>query len=261
MPPSSLKKFLDQKVSEYNRPSFIEKDPVSVPHRFRLRQDIEISGFFAALFAWGNRTSIINSCSRLLTVMDQAPYDFVRQHKASDLKPLLPFVHRTFNATDLFWILHFLQQHYARYDTLEVAFSQFINPLSTDITQALTGFHEYVFSLPHAPERTRKHISTPAKNSACKRLNMYLRWMVRNDGGKGRPQVDFGIWDQIKPAQLICPLDVHVGNVARRMNLLERTQNDWKAAQELTARLRQMDPKDPVKYDFALFGLGVIERF
>ncbi len=256
---SSLKKFLDQKVSEYNRPDFIEKDPVSIPHRFSRQQDIEISGFFAALFAWGNRTSIINSCSRLLAAMDNAPYDFVRMYQPTDLKPLLSFVHRTFNATDLFWLLHFLQQHYLRYDTLESAFSQYINPLSTDITQALIGFHDYVFSLPDAPERTRKHISTPAKNSACKRLNMFLRWMVRNDDGS--PQVDFGIWSSIRPVQLICPLDVHVANVARRVNLLQRTQNDWKAALELTAQLRRMSPDDPVKYDFALFGLGVMERF
>lgn len=258
---SSLKQFLDQKVSEYNRPSFIEKDPVSIPHRFSKLQDIEISGFFAALFAWGNRTSIINSCTRLLQAMDNAPYDFVQNHTPADLKPLLSFVHRTFNATDLLWLLHFLQQHYSVYDTLETAFSQFINPLSTDITQALIGFHHYVFAGPHAPDRTRKHISTPEKNSACKRLNMYLRWMVRNDGGLCPPPVDFGIWKKISPAQLICPLDVHVANVARRMNLLQSTQNDWKAALELTEQLRQLTPEDPVKYDFALFGLGVMERF
>jgi uncharacterized protein (TIGR02757 family) len=256
-----LKKLLNDKVIQYNQPSFIEKDPVSVPHRFQQLQDIEIAGFFAALFAWGNRTSIINSCNRLLLAMDNAPYDFVKNHKATDLKPLLSFVHRTFNATDLFWILHFLQGHYQRYDTLETAFSQFINPLSTDITQALIGFHEYAFASPDAPERTRKQISTPAKNSACKRLNMYLRWMVRQDPGLKKPHVDFGIWTQIKPAQLICPLDVHVGNVARRLNLLDRTQNDWKAALELTESLRKFDPADPVRYDYALFSLGVIEKF
>lgn len=254
---SQVKKFLDQKVSEYDRPSFIEKDPISIPHRFDKHQDIEISGFFAALFAWGSRTAIINSCTRLLRAMDNEPYDFVQNHTAKDLKPLLSFVHRTFNATDLFWILHFLQWHYRHNSTLESAFSQFINSKSTDITQALIGFHDYAFSLPDAPERTRKHISTPAKNSACKRLNMYLRWMVRHD----KYGVDFGIWKNIKPSQLICPLDVHVSRVARRMNLLTRKQNDWKAALELTHHLKDLDPSDPVKYDYALFGLGVIEQF
>lgn len=258
---AGLRKLMDQKVIQYNQPSFIEKDPVSVPHRFSRMQDIEISGFFAALFAWGNRTSIINSCNRLLLAMDQAPYDFVQHHQPTDLKPLLTFVHRTFNATDLFWLLHFLQQHYRSYDTLETAFSQFINPLSTTIAPALTGFHDYVFADPDAPERTRKHVSTPAKNSACKRLNMYLRWMVRRDPDVATPHVDFGIWQKIKPSQLVCPLDVHVGNVARRVHLLSRTQNDWKAALELTENLRKLDPADPVKYDYALFGMGVMERF
>lgn len=253
---AALKQLLDQKVAEYNQASFIAKDPVSIPHRFSRQQDIEISGFFAALFAWGNRTSIINSCDRLLRMMDMAPYDFVLQHSEADLKPFLTFVHRTFNATDLFWLLHFLQQHYRQFHTLETAFSQFINPLSTDITAALTGFHNYVFASPMAPQRTRKHISTPAKQSACKRLNMYLRWMVREGG-----PVDFGLWKEIKPAQLVCPLDVHVARVARRVQLLSRTQDDWKAAQELTAHLRQLDPADPVRYDYALFGLGVIEKF
>lgn len=256
----SLKQFLDRKVAEYNQPSFITKDPVSIPHRFSKVQDIEIAGLFAALFAWGNRSSIINSCTLLLTAMDNAPYDFVRQHEPSDLKPLLSFVHRTFNATDLFWMLHFLQWHYSRHDSLEFAFAQFINPLSTDITQALTGFHHYVFSLPGAPERTRKHIATPERNSACKRLNMYLRWMVRNDGVPD-PPVDFGIWKKISPAQLVCPLDVHVAQVARRTGLLQRRQNDWKAALELTEQLRLLSPGDPAQYDFALFALGAEERF
>jgi uncharacterized protein (TIGR02757 family) len=257
----SLKKLLDQKVALYNHPSFIEKDPVSIPHRFTLKQDIEIAGFFAALFAWGNRTSIINSCNRLLQAMGNAPYDFILQHREKDLKPLLTFVHRTFNATDLLYIVHFLKHHYQRYDTLEKGFSQFMHPLSTDITQALAGFHNYAFSLPDAPERTRKHISTPAKNSACKRLNMYLRWMVRQDPGPSGQIVDFGIWKEIKPAQLVCPLDVHVSRVARRLGLLQREQNDWKAAAQLTANLRKLNPADPVRYDYALFGLGVIEKF
>lgn len=261
MVPDGIKKLLDQKVLEFNQPFFIEKDPVSIPHRFQKLQDIEIAGLFAALFAWGNRTSIINSCNRLLQGMDNAPFDFIKNHTDADLKGLITFVHRTFNATDLYWIIHFLKHHYMNNDSLEMAFAQFLHPLSTDITQGLIGFHEYVFSLPDAPERTRKHIATPAKNSASKRLNMYLRWMVRDDSAKMDRAVDFGIWKQIKPSMLICPLDVHVGNVARRLNLLTRIPNDWKAAIELTERLRKLDKDDPVKYDFALFGLGVLERF
>jgi uncharacterized protein (TIGR02757 family) len=258
---SSIKKLLDQKVLEFNQPNFIEKDPVCIPHRFRKMQDIEIAGFFAALFAWGNRTSIINSCLRLLEGMDHAPFDFIKHHTDADLKPLITFVHRTFNATDLYWLIHFLKMHYQQHESLETAFSQFLNPDSEDITAALIGFHHYVFALPDAPERSRKHIGTPLKNSACKRLNMFLRWMVRDDHLTLKAPVDFGIWKQIKPSMLICPLDVHVGNVARRLHLLERPQNDWKAALELTAQLRKFDKEDPVKYDYALFGLGVLERF
>lgn len=261
MPANVVKKLLDQKVKAYNQTFFIEKDPVSIPHRFGQLQDIEIAGFFAALFAWGNRTSIINSCLRLLKAMDNAPYDFVRNYAESDLKPLISFVHRTFNATDLFWLLKFLKAHYKEHESLETAFAQFLHPLSTDITQGLIGFHNYVFEMPDAPERTRKHIATPAKNAACKRLNMYLRWMVRDDKENMDTPVDFGLWKQIKPSMLICPLDVHVGNVARRLDLLERKQNDWKAAVALTEQLRKFDKTDPVKYDFALFGLGVMERF
>lgn len=256
MQAEQLKRLLDQKAAEYNQPGFIASDPVSIPHRFSRKQDIEIAGFFAAILAWGNRTSIINSCNRLLAAMDQAPYDFIQHHTAADLKALLSFVHRTFNATDLYWLLHFMHHHYQVYPSLEDAFAQFLHPESTDTGQALTGFHEYVFSLPGAPERTRKHIASPARNSACKRLNMYLRWMVRRDG-----IVDFGIWEKISPALLICPLDTHVGRVARRLSLLERPQDDWKAALELTTALRLMDPDDPAKYDYALFALGAEERF
>jgi uncharacterized protein (TIGR02757 family) len=258
---SSVKKLLDQKVLEFNQTTFIEKDPVRIPHRFQKLQDIEISGFFAALFAWGNRTSIINSCMRLLEGMDHAPHDFIKNHTDADLKPLIHFVHRTFNATDLYWLIHFLKMHYEHHESLETAFSQFLMPKSSDISEALIGFHNYAFSLPDAPDRTRKHIGTPLKNSACKRLNMFLRWMVRDDSKVMNEPVDFGIWKQIKPSMLICPLDVHVGNVARRLNILERPQNDWKAALELTTQLRKFDKNDPVKYDFALFGLGAMERF
>ncbi len=256
----SLKQILDQKVKQYNQRSFIENDPICVPHRFSRRQDIEIAGLFAALFAWGNRRAIINSCDRLLGLMDNAPYDFILHHTEKDLKPFLTFAHRTFNATDLFWLLHFLKTHFHKYDTLEPAFALFMNKNAPSVADGLIGFHNYVFADAGAPERTRKHIASPLRKSACKRLNMYLRWMVRDDQS-ATPAVDFGIWKNIRPDQLICPLDVHVGNVARRLQLLSRKQNDWKAALELTERLKQLDPRDPVKYDYALFGLGVIERF
>lgn len=247
-----LKAFLDKQVRHFNSEAFIEKDPVSVPHRFSQRQDIEIAGLFAALFAWGNRASIINSCDKLLKTMDNAPFDFVQNFSEQDMKHLLSFAHRTFNTIDLFYTLHFLKTHYRGRDTLETAFSQFIHPESTNVSDALSGFHRYFFSLEDAPQRTRKHIATPERHSACKRLNMYLRWMVRRDG-----IVDFGLWKQIRPAQLICPLDIHAGRIARHFNLLSRRQNDWKAALELTAGLKLMNPEDPVVYDFALFGLGI----
>jgi uncharacterized protein (TIGR02757 family) len=255
-----LKELLDQKVEQYNNPSFIEQDPICIPHSFNKLQDIEIAGFFAAILAWGNRKTIINNCKRLLSYMDNTPYDFVCNHSDSDLRPMLGFVHRTFNATDLLWLLHFLKGHYGRFYSLETAFAQFMNPESTDTTEALAGFHNYVFAEPGAPIRTRKHIATPLRHAACKRLNMFLRWMVRKDALPAGGNVDFGLWKTIRPRQLICPLDVHSGNVARRLGLLLRKQDDWKAALELTAALRQFDSEDPVRYDYALFGIGRMER-
>ncbi len=253
----ALRQLLDKKVAQYNVPDFIPGDPICIPHRFSLRQDIEISGFFAAILAWGNRTSIINSCQRLLHLMDDAPYQFVRHFQESDLKPFLQFAHRTFNGTDAYYFLRFLQEHYAKHNSLETAFSDAINPGDTDVEHGLNAFRRYFFSLEYFPERTQKHIAAPFRGSACKRLNMLLRWMVREDD----TGVDFGLWSSIKPAQLICPLDVHTAQVARRAGLLQRKQNDWKAALELTEALRCFDPHDPVKYDFALFGMGVMERF
>lgn len=249
-----LKAFLDEKVALFNAPLFIPKDPISIPHRFTKKQDIEIAGFFAAILAWGNRTSILNSCDKLLNAMDNEPYHFILHFQEKDLIPLQSFVHRTFNATDLFYLLHFLQNHYRENESLETAFAQFISEDSQNIEQALIGFHNYCFSFEYAPERTKKHIATPLRKSACKRLNMFLRWMVRKDN-KG---VDFGIWNNINPAQLICPLDVHSSRYARKFHLLERKQNDWNAALELTENLRLLDINDPVQYDFALFGLGVM---
>lgn len=253
----NLAEFLDRKVEEFNTKHFIESDPISIPHSFTKRQDIEISGLFAAVFAWGNRTMIINKCKELMKRMDNAPYQFVLQHADSDLKKLLHFKHRTFNDTDLLYFIEFLHHHYTKYASLEDAFSMGINSLDATTEGALNFFYHYFFSLPDAPRRTRKHIASPQKNSACKRLNMFLRWMVRSDG-KG---VDFGIWKGIKPAQLVCPIDLHVARVAKRFGLLERTATDWQAALELTANLKKFDPADPAKYDFALFGLGVVEKF
>lgn len=249
-----LKKILDRKVDEYNQPSFIKSDPISVPHSFAKKQDIEISAFFAAVFAWGNRTTIIQKCTELMQRMDNAPFDFIVNHEEQHLKHLLGFKHRTFNDTDLLYFVAFLRHHYTNHKSLEAAFA---NNSGENTERALSGFYHYFLSLSDAPARTRKHIASPERKSTCKRLNMFLRWMVRNDG-KG---VDFGIWKKIKPSQLVCPVDVHVARVARRLKLLDRKQTDWQAAVNLTDHLKQFDPNDPVKYDFALFGLGVMEKF
>ena len=248
-----LIKFLNAKVDLYNQPSFIKDDPICIPHLFTKKQDIEIAGLFAALFAWGNRTTIINKSKELMGRMDNAPHDFILNHQQKDLKKIIGFKHRTFNDTDLLYFIEFLKTHFSTFPTLEIAFTKHLSKEDTDIEQALNGFYNYFFSLEHVPTRTRKHIASPEKNSSCKRLNMFLRWMVRND----KIGVDFGIWENISPAQLICPIDVHVARVAKRLSLLERKPVDWQAARELTACLRTFDPLDPVKYDFALFGLGV----
>jgi len=254
-----IRLFLDRKVDEYNRPAFIANDPISIPRGFTRQQDIEISGFFAAIFSWGNRTTIIKKTQQLMQLMDNAPYQFILQHKEKDLAKLLDFRHRTFNATDLLYFIAFFRNHYTFHPSLEDAFLHTPDHLS--------GFYHYFFSLGDfadgavpllsAPPRTYKHIATPEKNSSCKRLNMFLRWMVRSDD-RG---VDFGIWKKISPGRLICPLDVHVARVARRFGLMTRTQTDWRAALELTDYLITLDADDPVKYDFALFGLGVMEKF
>jgi uncharacterized protein (TIGR02757 family) len=254
---NQLKDFLDKKVEEYNQPSFIKDDPICIPHSFTKKQDIEIAGLFAALFAWGNRTIIIKKSKELLQRMDNAPYEFVLHHNENDLKKLLGFKHRTFNDTDLLYFISFLHYHYSKNESLEEAFNSGMNKKDSNIENGLNCFYQYFFSLEDAPLRTKKHIASPAKNSSCKRLNMYLRWMVRRD----RKGVDFGIWKKISPSQLICPIDVHVARVAMRFNLLTRKQVDWLAALELTSYLKEIDSKDPAKYDFALFGLGVVEKF
>jgi uncharacterized protein (TIGR02757 family) len=253
MKEKDLKKFLDVKVDLYNQPSFIKNDPVSIPHLFCKKQDIEIAGFFAAIFSWGNRTTIINKSKELMQLMDNSPYNFCLNHSPKDLKKLIGFAHRTFSTTDLLYFIEFFKCHYGKHKSLEIAFSKH----GITIEEMLTGFRHYFFSLGHVPERTKKHIASPERKSTCKRLNMFLRWMVRHDNNG----VDFGIWENISPSQLICPIDVHVARAAKRLGILKRKQTDWQAALELTEYLRTLDKNDPVKYDFALFNLGIVEKY
>lgn len=285
-----LKDFLDYKVAQYNKPNFITNDPICIPHRFSKKQDVEIAAFFAAILAWGQRKTIINKCTELFERMDNAPHEFMLQHSDDDLKGLLGFKHRTFNDTDLLYFVSFFKFHYEQSDSLETAFLVPSKPVfreeyleeipvaaagkaskryasavcllpdlnaSPQTEQALNYFRSYFFSLPDFPRRTIKHVSSPLQKSTCKRLNMFLRWMVRKDN-KG---VDFGLWNTLKPADLICPCDVHVDRVARKLGMISRKQTDWQTAVELTKKLSEFDPIDPVKYDFALFGLGVEEKF
>ena len=249
-----LKEFLDFKVEQYNTPEFIETDPVQIPHLFSRKEDIEISGFLTATISWGNRKSILKNANAMMELLDHAPYDFVMQHSENDLEKLQHFVHRTFNGSDLAYFLRAFKNIYDTYGGLENIFSKYSNKES--LQPAIHEFKKIFFELPHEV-RTQKHVSDPLKNSAAKRINMFLRWMVRNDN-KG---VDLGIWESIFPAQLSCPLDVHSGNVARKLGLLKRKQNDAKALAELDKNLRKMDPEDPVKYDYALFGLGIFENY
>jgi uncharacterized protein (TIGR02757 family) len=253
-PDNALQNWLNEKANYYEQPSFIVDDPISVPHRFSKKQDIEIAAFLTAIISWGLRKSIIQNSLRLMQLMDNAPHQFVVYHSDKDLKRFAGYVHRTFNETDLLYFIYFLRQHYRQHESLEDAF---VNVQTNTIEQSLIHFHNYFFDSEYAPQRTRKHISTPQRHSACKRINMFLRWMVRSPA-KG---VDFGLWKKIKPSQLICPLDVHVQRVALELKLLHRKQSDWKAAVELTEALKKLDPEDPVKYDYALFSIGVIEKW
>ncbi|WP_298236714.1 TIGR02757 family protein [uncultured Algibacter sp.] len=249
-----LKEFLDLKVIQYNNPKFIESDPIQIPHGFNKKEDIEISGFLTATIAWGNRKSIINNAKRLMLLLDNSPYDFITNHEKTDLEKLRPFVHRTFNGDDCIQFIKCLRNIYQNHNGLE---SIFINHSEKNSLQkAISAFKHVFFEIEHLP-RTQKHVSDPLKNSAAKRLNMYLRWMIRNDSAG----VDFGVWKNLSSSQLSCPLDVHSGNVARKLGLLKRKQNDAKALFELDTSLRKLDSEDPVKYDFALFGLGVFEGF
>ena len=288
----ALKELLEEQFRLYNRPEFIPDDPICIPHSFSLKQDQEIAGFFAAILAWGQRKTIINKCHELMDRMDGAPHEFILTHGPTDLKSLLGFKHRTFNDTDLLYFVAFLQHHYQNFDSLEDAFligwrkqeyradyfdgsfdqavrddlsekSQLYSPscslpeaaaeMKFTMETSLNHFKSYFFSLPDFPHRTRKHISSPVSKSTSKRLNMFLRWMVRKD----QMGVDFGLWDRLKTSELICPFDVHVDRVARSLGLVQRKQSDWLTAVELTERLRTFDKNDPVKFDFALFGMGV----
>jgi uncharacterized protein (TIGR02757 family) len=251
---AELQSFLDEKVTQFNTLDFIDSDPVQIPHLFTQKEDIEIAGFLAATIAWGNRKMIIKNAHRMMELMGNSPYDFVLSHQEKDLKDLESFVHRTFNGQDFIGFIKGLQHIYQNHNGLEAVFAQ--NQEVFSMQKSIHEFKNLFFKIPHTP-RTQKHISDPLNNSAAKRINMYLRWMVRHDT-KG---VDLGIWKSISPAALSCPLDVHSGNVARKLGLLHRKQNDAKALAELDTQLRILDPNDPVKYDFALFGLGVFEGF
>lgn len=259
---TDLKEFLDEKYDQYNRPDFIDSDPVSIPHQFSKKEDIEIAGFLAATIAWGQRITIINNANKLMKLMENAPHDFILNATVKDMKAFESFVHRTFNGVDTIYFIKSLQNIYRNHGGLEQTFAavskQKANPDPNDLClTAIIHFRNIFFSIKH-PHRTTKHISNPAENSSAKRLCMFLRWMIRND----KRGVDFGIWKSGLPvSQLMCPLDVHTGNVGRKLGLLKRTQNDWKAVEELTKGLRLLDPTDPVKYDFALFGLGIFEKF
>ena len=251
---SELKSFLDYKVEQYNSPGFIKTDPVQIPHQFSKKEDIEIAGFLTATIAWGNRKSILNNASKLMELLEYSPFDFVMNHSETDLFSLENFVHRTFNGTDFQYFVQSLKNIYLKHDGLEAVFTKYAE--ANSLQMSIHRFKQLFFELPH-PSRTQKHVSDPLKNSAAKRINMFLRWMIRNDAAG----VDFGIWKSLSPSQLSCPLDVHSGNTARKLGLLKRKQNDGKALMELDRSLRKFDPADPVKYDFALFGLGVFEKY
>ena len=248
-----MKAFLDALVVRHNQPQFMTDDPIGIPHRYTLPQDIEITAFWVSMLAWGQRKTIIAKANELFALMDNAPYDFICNHTERDRMRFEAFKHRTFQPLDTLYFLEFLQTHFRANNSLETAFTRTLRDSDPTIENALIGFHDYFFSLPDAPQRTRKHVSTPANGSCCKRLCMFLRWMVRNDDAG----VDFGLWQTVRPAQLVMPLDVHTDRQARRLGLLTRPKTDWQAALELTAALRTFDAADPVRYDFALFGLGI----
>lgn len=245
---------LEAKYHLYNRSDFVEHDPISIPHQFSTKEDIEISGFLSATIAWGNRKMIINNAKRLMEIMGNSPYDFIMNHQEHNLEHLSHFVHRTFNSIDAVYFIKSLQNIYQNHDGLESVFAK--HQEKSSLQKSISEAKKVFFEIEH-PQRTTKHFSDPMNGSAAKRINMFLRWMIRQDNCG----VDFGIWKTISPSAVSCPLDVHSGNVARKLGLLTRKQNDAKALLELDTNLRKLDPNDPSKYDFALFGLGVFEKF
>ena len=253
IPASELSEFLEFKYQQYNNTSFIGTDPISIPHQFSRKEDIEISGFLTATISWGNRASILKDGNKLLEMMDCSPYEFILYASSSEIKSFASYYHRTFNGKDCIFFLEALKNIYLNHHGLEDLFSV---DTETGMKGAISRFRSVFLEKKHL-QRTEKHLADPEKGASAKRILMFLRWMVRDDH-KG---VDFGIWKHISPASLMCPLDIHSGNVARKLGLLKRKNNDWKAVEELTGNLRLFDPEDPVKYDFALFGLGVFERF
>lgn len=249
----SIKELLEKKVFEYNRTEFIPEDPISIPHRFKIKEDIEISGFLTAIISWGQRKTIISNALKLMDMMDECPHQFVLQSPEKEFRKIKNFKHRTFNGEDAFFFLKSLENIYKNHGGMEILFTP---KREENILQGIGRFRNAFFSIPH-PARTVKHIADPYRGASAKRINMFLRWMVRRDDCG----VDFGLWKNISPSSLYCPLDVHSGEVARKLGILENKQNNWKAVEELTGYLRLLDPGDPVKYDFALFGMGANEKF
>jgi uncharacterized protein (TIGR02757 family) len=250
-----VKTFLDERFRKYNKQSFIADDPICIPHRYDSLQDIEIAGLWTALLSWGLRKTIIKKAGQLFDMMGNEPHRFILEGNDNEKQQLMRFVHRTFQPTDTAYFLDFFKRYYSEHATLEDAFTSSLNPEEPNVRDMLAGFHERFFDSDWAPKRTRKHVATPARGASCKRLNMFLRWMVRDDDSG----VDFGVWKGISPSLLMIPLDVHVHRVATALDLLDRKAADWKAVEQLTERLREFDPEDPVKYDYALFGAGVLE--
>jgi uncharacterized protein (TIGR02757 family) len=247
---------LDEKFAFFNHTRFIEHDPIQIPHSFSRLQDKEIMGFWVAILAWGQRKTILQNAHTLINLMDGAPYDFILHHQEADLKRFESFKHRTFQYPDTLYFIDFFKRHYSHTNSLESAFTKGLSPEDLTTENGLNGFYNYFFDSEWSPERTKKHIASPLKNSACKRINMFLRWMVRKD----EAGVDFGLWNSIKPAQLVCPLDVHAMRTAGQLGLMEEEKANWKTALALTNTLRELDPTDPVKYDFALYGMGIEEK-